>query len=182
MSVIRKSGIPWRVIEQGSNLLVRDGGTMRGGQNGKRIRTVQVEGDRVTAGGGYSFVKLSVMVRQTRLDRTGICRQNPGPSGVGCVMNAGAHGSEVCEVLEKAEVFWKMESGLYFIMRIYNSATALPFCKRKARGGDRSHIPTERREPGGSSGGNNGSKSATQTDPALARSLCGKCFSESSGG
>ncbi|GGA32631.1 UDP-N-acetylenolpyruvoylglucosamine reductase [Kroppenstedtia guangzhouensis] len=110
MSVIRKHGIPWRVIGRGSNLLVRDGG-IRGAvvKMGNGLDHLQVEGDRVTAGGGYSFVKLSVMVARHGLTGLEFAGGIPGTVGGAVFMNAGAHGSEVCEVLEKAEVL--LENG-----------------------------------------------------------------------
>ncbi|SMO47999.1 UDP-N-acetylmuramate dehydrogenase [Melghirimyces algeriensis] len=110
MAVIRKYGIPWRVIGRGSNLLVRDGG-IRGAviKMGKGLDLMEVEGDRVTAGGGYSFVKLSVMVAKHGLTGLEFAGGIPGTVGGAVFMNAGAHGSEVSNVLESAEVL--LENG-----------------------------------------------------------------------
>ncbi|PTX51234.1 UDP-N-acetylmuramate dehydrogenase [Melghirimyces profundicolus] len=115
MSVIHRHGIPWRVIGRGSNLLVRDGG-IRGAviKMGNGLDHMQVDGDRVTAGGGYSFVKLSVMAAKHGLTGLEFAGGIPGTVGGAVFMNAGAHGSELSKVLESAEVL--LESGEWAIL------------------------------------------------------------------
>ncbi|OYD06622.1 UDP-N-acetylmuramate dehydrogenase [Paludifilum halophilum] len=105
MAVVSKHRIPWRIIGRGSNLLVRDGG-IRGAviKMGSGLDGLKVDGDRVTAGGGYSFVRLSVMVAKYGLTGLEFAGGIPGTVGGAVFMNAGAHGSEVCKVLESAEV------------------------------------------------------------------------------
>lgn len=105
MAVIRQYEIPWRIIGRGSNLLVRDGG-VRGAviKIGSGLDHMQVKGDRVIVGGGYSFVRLSVIVSRQGLAGLEFAGGIPGTVGGAVFMNAGAHGSETCEVLESAEV------------------------------------------------------------------------------
>ncbi|MFC4076529.1 UDP-N-acetylmuramate dehydrogenase [Salinithrix halophila] len=105
MSVINRHGLPWRVIGRGSNLLVRDGG-IRGAviKLGTGLDDMRVEGDRVIAGGGYSFVRLSVMAARYGLTGLEFAGGIPGTVGGAVFMNAGAHGSELSRVLESAEV------------------------------------------------------------------------------
>ncbi|SDW05370.1 UDP-N-acetylmuramate dehydrogenase [Marininema mesophilum] len=105
MMVIREHRLPWRVIGRGSNLLVRDGG-IRGTviKLGAGLDHLQVNGQQVVAGGGYSFVKLSVMVAKHGLTGLEFAGGIPGTVGGAVFMNAGAHGSELSQVLESVEV------------------------------------------------------------------------------
>ncbi|MDA8354419.1 MAG: UDP-N-acetylmuramate dehydrogenase [Firmicutes bacterium] len=114
MAVIRKHGIPWRVIGKGSNLLVRDGG-IRGAviKMGNGLDEWRIDKDRVTAGGGLSFVKLSVLVSRQGLTGLEFAGGIPGTVGGAVFMNAGAHGSELSHVLESAEVL--LETGQWAV-------------------------------------------------------------------
>jgi UDP-N-acetylmuramate dehydrogenase len=105
MDVLVRHRISWRAIGRGSNLLVRDGG-IRGAviKMGNGLDYYRVDGDRVIAGGGHSFVKLSVLAAKAGLTGLEFAGGIPGTVGGAVFMNAGAHGSEVCEVLESAEV------------------------------------------------------------------------------
>ncbi|SFS50075.1 UDP-N-acetylmuramate dehydrogenase [Marininema halotolerans] len=105
MMVIREHHLPWRIIGRGSNLLVRDGG-IRGAviKLGAGLDHLQVVGEQVVVGGGYSFVKLSVMVAKHGLTGLEFAGGIPGTVGGAVFMNAGAHGSELSQVLESAEV------------------------------------------------------------------------------
>ncbi|GGE22506.1 UDP-N-acetylenolpyruvoylglucosamine reductase [Marinithermofilum abyssi] len=115
MAVIYQSGIPWRVIGRGSNLLVRDGG-IRGAviKTGKGIDDFRVEGTRVIAGGGYSMIRLASMVAKYALTGLEFGGGIPGTVGGAVFMNAGAHGSEVSRVLESAEVL--LETGEWIVL------------------------------------------------------------------
>jgi UDP-N-acetylmuramate dehydrogenase len=115
MAVIYQSGIPWRVIGRGSNLLVRDGG-IRGAviKTGKGIDDLRVEGTRVIVGGGYSMIRLASMVAKYALTGLEFGGGIPGTVGGAVFMNAGAHGSEVSRVLESAEVL--LETGEWIVL------------------------------------------------------------------
>ncbi|MBN2908362.1 UDP-N-acetylmuramate dehydrogenase [Polycladomyces sp. WAk] len=110
MAVVRKHGLPWRVIGRGSNLLVRDGG-IRGAviKLGAGFDDLKVEGTRVIVGGGYSVIRLTSMVAKHGLTGLEFAGGIPGNVGGAVYMNAGAHGSEVSRVLESAEVL--LETG-----------------------------------------------------------------------
>ncbi|PTM59219.1 UDP-N-acetylmuramate dehydrogenase [Desmospora activa] len=105
IEVLHRRNIPWRAIGRGSNLLVRDGG-IRGVviKLGNGLDYYRVDGDRVIAGGGLSFVKLSVLIAKRGLTGLEFAGGIPGTVGGAVFMNAGAHGSEISRVLESAEV------------------------------------------------------------------------------
>lgn len=108
--VLREHQIPWMVIGRGSNLLVRDGG-IRGAviKVGKGLDHLQIEGDRVTVGGGYSTILLAAITAKKGLMGLEFAGGIPGNIGGAVYMNAGAHGSEIANVLTEAEIL--LETG-----------------------------------------------------------------------
>lgn len=60
MEVVKKHGVQWRAIGRGSNLLVLDEG-IRGVviKLGAGLDHMEIDGEQVTVGGGYSVVRLS---------------------------------------------------------------------------------------------------------------------------
>ena len=110
MHIVRKHGLPWRVIGRGSNLLVRDGG-IRGAvfKIGEGLDGLSIDGTRVVAGGGCSLIKLSRQTARQGLTGLEFAEGIPGTVGGAVCMNAGAHGSETSRVLTSAEVL--LDSG-----------------------------------------------------------------------
>lgn len=110
LTVLREHQIPWMVIGRGSNLLVRDGG-IRGAviKIGKGLDHLQIEGDRVTVGGGYSTILLAAITAKKGLMGLEFAGGIPGNIGGAVYMNAGAHGSEISKVLFEAEIL--LETG-----------------------------------------------------------------------
>ncbi|GAA5344723.1 UDP-N-acetylmuramate dehydrogenase [Planifilum fimeticola] len=105
MHIVRKHGLPWRVIGRGSNLLVRDGG-IRGVvfKIGEGLDGLSIDGTRVVAGGGCSLIKLSRQTARQGLTGLEFAEGIPGTVGGAVCMNAGAHGSETSRVLTSAEM------------------------------------------------------------------------------
>ncbi|KJD53481.1 UDP-N-acetylenolpyruvoylglucosamine reductase, partial [Bacillus amyloliquefaciens] len=60
MKVIKKHGVKWTAIGRGSNLLVLDEG-IRGVviKLGQGLDHMEIDGEQVTVGGGYSVVRLA---------------------------------------------------------------------------------------------------------------------------
>jgi len=96
---------PWTVLGRGSNMLVADKG-IRGVviKLGDALNTVRIEGESVVAGGAYSFIKLSVIAGKEGLTGLEFASGIPGTVGGAVYMNAGAHGSDVSRILQRAEV------------------------------------------------------------------------------
>jgi UDP-N-acetylmuramate dehydrogenase len=105
MQLLHQHRTPWVVIGRGSNTLVEDKG-VRGAviQLGKSFESFAVEGDKVSVGGAYSFIKLSVMVGKEGLTGLEYAGGIPGSVGGAVYMNAGAHGSDISRILQEAEV------------------------------------------------------------------------------
>lgn len=96
--------LPWRVLGNGSNLLVRDEG-VRGLV--LRIRKVlgrcQVAGDGIVAGAGASFPKLANLAADHSLAGLEFAAGIPGTVGGAIVMNAGWHEHETGNVVSSVE-------------------------------------------------------------------------------
>ncbi|WP_067931572.1 UDP-N-acetylmuramate dehydrogenase [Alicyclobacillus kakegawensis] len=103
--VATEAGLPWTVIGRGSNLLVLDGG-VRGLvlKMGGRMAQLNVVGNRVVAQAGRSFVSLAHVAIRHSLSGLEFATGIPGTVGGAVMMDAGAHGGEVRDVLEWADV------------------------------------------------------------------------------
>lgn len=110
MSIIYQKKYPWRVIGRGSNLLVRDKG-IRGVviKLDEGFDYLQIDGTIVTAGGAFSTVVLATKTARSGLTGLEFAGGIPGNVGGAVYMNAGAHGSDISEVLVSAEVL--LENG-----------------------------------------------------------------------
>ncbi|MCS1350625.1 UDP-N-acetylmuramate dehydrogenase [Mechercharimyces sp. CAU 1602] len=110
MMIIYRHQLSWHVVGRGSNLLVRDGG-LRGVvfRLDEGFDDMEIKDTRVTVGGGYSIVRLSNKISRMGLSGLEFAGGIPGTVGGAVYMNAGAHGSEVREVLESAEIL--LETG-----------------------------------------------------------------------
>lgn len=104
----REHQVPWYILGNGSNLLVGDKG-FHGVMIvlGKNWNQVQVTGQTIRAGAGallYTAAKQALEASLTGLEfASGI----PGTVGGAVVMNAGAYGGEICQVLKKVRVLTK---------------------------------------------------------------------------
>lgn len=112
MKVLREHHLPWRVIGRGSNLLVHDEG-IRGAviKIGDGLDSFQQDGNRITVGAGYSTIRLAVVTAKLGLSGLEFAAGIPGNIGGAVYMNAGAHGSDISNVLESAKVL--LETGEY---------------------------------------------------------------------
>lgn len=103
----RESCFRCAVVGKGSNLLVDDGG-----YDGLIIRAPEGEpcwqGERVRVLSGYSLAKLSASAAERSLAGLTFAQGIPGTVGGAVVMNAGAYGGEICQVL-RGSVCWTPE-------------------------------------------------------------------------
>lgn len=108
LEILKAAEVPWMVIGRGSNMLVLDGG-IRGAviKLGEGFDYMRVEETSVTAGAGYSFIKLAIQVGKLGLTGLEFASGIPGTVGGAVYMNAGAHGSDVSQVLSNAVVLWE---------------------------------------------------------------------------
>ncbi|WP_281888116.1 UDP-N-acetylmuramate dehydrogenase [Paenibacillus sp. YYML68] len=105
VKLLHQHQVPWTAIGRGSNMLVTDKG-IRGVviKLGDALETVHIDGETITAGGAYSFIKLSVIAGKEGLTGLEFAGGIPGTVGGAVYMNAGAHGSDVSRILQRAEV------------------------------------------------------------------------------
>jgi UDP-N-acetylmuramate dehydrogenase len=97
--------VPCLVIGKGSNLLIADAGWPGVAiVLGRGFRGVDVAGDRVLAGAAEPMPALSQQVARHGLGGLAFGIAIPGTLGGAVRMNAGAHGGEIRDVLEWADV------------------------------------------------------------------------------
>ncbi len=101
----REQNINWYVIGNGSNLLVGDAG-YRGAiiQIGKNMSEIKVDGCRIKAGAGALLSKLGAAALTHSLTGMEFASGIPGTVGGAVVMNAGAYGGEIKQILTNVTV------------------------------------------------------------------------------
>lgn len=105
ISVCTGSGTPYIVIGCGSNLLVSDEG-FRGTVIclGPSFGKVRINGEFLEAGAGIRLSAAALAAEEAGLSGLEFASGIPGSVGGALVMNAGAYGGEIKDVLEEAEV------------------------------------------------------------------------------
>ena len=103
--ICKEAGMPYYIIGNGSNLLVSDAG-YRGVivQIYKEMNEVKVEGDLVKAQAGALLSGIAAKALGAELSGFEFASGIPGTLGGACVMNAGAYGGEMKDVLESVTV------------------------------------------------------------------------------
>ena len=99
--ICKEAGMPYYIIGNGSNLLVSDAG-YRGVivQIYKEMNEVKVEGELVKAQAGALLSGIAAKALGAELSGFEFASGIPGTIGGACVMNAGAYGGEMKDVLE----------------------------------------------------------------------------------
>jgi UDP-N-acetylmuramate dehydrogenase len=108
VDALKESGIKWTVIGRGSNLLVSDNG-IEGAviKLGSGLDELEIEDTKVLAGGGLSLVNFAITISRKGLSGLEFAGGIPGSIGGAVYMNAGAHGSDISQILEKAYVLFE---------------------------------------------------------------------------
>jgi UDP-N-acetylmuramate dehydrogenase len=98
-------GVPWRVLGNGSNLLVHDAG-VRGLvlRLRKLLDSVRIEGTRLTAGAGASLPAVARQAAAAGLSGLEFGAGIPGTVGGAIVMNAGWHEFEIANSVATVDV------------------------------------------------------------------------------
>lgn len=103
---LRETGLPVLVIGKGSNLLIADDGfpglVIR---LGKAFRWAARDGDRITAGGAMPLPALAGVALTHRLAGLEFGVAIPASLGGSVLMNAGAHGRSLHEVVASVDLF-----------------------------------------------------------------------------
>lgn len=105
LHICREEGLPWFVLGNGSNLLVSDAG-YRGVviQIYKNMNQVWIDGEKITAQAGALLSAVSKKAMEAGLSGIEFASGIPGTLGGAAVMNAGAYGGEMKDVLETVKI------------------------------------------------------------------------------
>ena len=105
VKICKESGIPYFILGNGSNLLVGDGG-YRGAviQIYKNMSSVTVEGTEIIAQAGALLSSVAAAAKNAALTGFEFAGGIPGTMGGAVVMNAGAYGGEMKDVLTEVTV------------------------------------------------------------------------------
>ena len=100
LALLRCEGVPYAVIGRGSNLLVSDGGFPGAVvQLADDPASLRREGDCVSTWAGVTLARLAVFAREQGLAGLEFAHGIPGSLGGGILMNAGAYGGEMKDVV-----------------------------------------------------------------------------------
>lgn len=100
ISILREHEIPYFILGNGSNLLVKDGGILGAVIHvGAQMSTMEVDGESIKAQGGVLLSALSAKALEHGLTGLAFASGIPGTLGGAIVMNAGAYGGEMKDVL-----------------------------------------------------------------------------------
>lgn len=103
--ICREEGIPWFVLGNGSNLLVSDKGYQGVViQLYKSFGEVKVQGCQITAQAGALLSQIAAAAREESLTGFEFAGGIPGTLGGAVVMNAGAYGGEMKDVIKEVTV------------------------------------------------------------------------------
>ncbi len=105
LALCRKEGCPWTILGNGSNLLVSDSGFAGVViQIGKGFDQIAIEGEQMAAGAGALLAQAARQACRAGLSGLEFATGIPGTIGGAVVMNAGAYGSEMKDILLSAQV------------------------------------------------------------------------------
>ena len=104
LEACKKADTPWYVIGNGSNLLVSDEGFPGVIISTEKFDTLKIEGTTLTAGAGVILSKAANLAYRSGMTGLEFAAGIPGSVGGACVMNAGAYGSEMKNVLKSVTV------------------------------------------------------------------------------
>lgn len=104
LAACKKADMPWYVVGNGSNLLVSDEGFSGVIISTGKFDRLDVDGETVTAGAGVLLSKVAAAAWKSGLTGFEFAAGIPGSVGGAAVMNAGAYGSEMKNVLKNVTV------------------------------------------------------------------------------
>jgi len=104
IKICKENKIPFYIIGNGSNILVKDGGIRGIVIKLCNINNISVDGDRITADTGALLKDVSKVAAQNSLTGFEFACGIPGSIGGAVFMNAGAYDGEISFVIEKVKV------------------------------------------------------------------------------
>ena len=104
VEVCKENKIPFYLIGNGSNILVRDGWFIGVVISLKEVNTIIVDGDKIEAECGAMLKAVSDKAMENSLTGFEFACGIPGTIGGAVFMNAGAYDGEIAHVIESAEI------------------------------------------------------------------------------
>ncbi|TMW73441.1 UDP-N-acetylmuramate dehydrogenase [Alteribacter natronophilus] len=107
VQLVNRENIPFMLLGNGSNMVVRDGGIRGVVVQFSKLRDLNVEGTKLIAQGGANIIDASRLALKEELTGLEFACGIPGSIGGAMVMNAGAYGGEVKDVIDHVKVVSK---------------------------------------------------------------------------
>lgn len=104
IKICKENNIPFYLIGNGSNILVRDGGFRGVVLSLKNVKNIYVDGEKIEAECGVMLKEVSDKAIENSLTDFEFACGIPGTIGGAVFMNAGAYDGEISKVIESAEV------------------------------------------------------------------------------
>lgn len=104
IKICKENNIPFYLIGNGSNILVRDGGFRGVVLSLKNVKNIYVDGEKIEAECGVMLKEVSDKAIENSLTGFEFACGIPGTIGGAVFMNAGAYDGEISKVIEIAEV------------------------------------------------------------------------------
>ena len=104
VNICKENNIPFYVIGNGSNLLVKDGGFRGVVMSLTKVNNITVDGERIEAECGAMLKQVSDKAVENSLTGFEFACGIPGTVGGAVFMNAGAYNGEMSQVIESADV------------------------------------------------------------------------------
>ncbi|MDT2732575.1 UDP-N-acetylmuramate dehydrogenase [Streptococcus parauberis] len=99
--------IPWMVLGNASNLIVREGGIRGFVIMFNKVNTVTLDGYTIEAEAGANLIETTKIARRHSLTGFEFACGIPGSVGGAIFMNAGAYGGEIAHIFQSAKVLTK---------------------------------------------------------------------------
>ena len=104
IKICKENNIPFYLIGNGSNILVRDGGFRGVVLSLKNVKNIYVDGEKIEAECGVMLKEVSDKAIENSLTGFEFACGIPGTIGGAVFMNAGAYDGEISKVIESAEI------------------------------------------------------------------------------
>ncbi|KEH98911.1 UDP-N-acetylmuramate dehydrogenase [Clostridium botulinum] len=104
IKICKQYNVPYFILGNGSNLLVRDGGIRGVVINFTKLNKILVEETKVIAESGAVLSMVSNAALKNDLTGLEFAHGIPGSVGGAVAMNAGAYNGEICQVIESATI------------------------------------------------------------------------------
>jgi UDP-N-acetylmuramate dehydrogenase len=116
VKICKKHNVPFLIIGNGSNLIVRDGGVRGVVIKLTSLNTIKVDGEKVIVEAGATLASTAMEALRNNLKGMEFASGIPGTVGGAVTMNAGAYGGEIKDIIESAVVM-DMEGNIYHLSK-----------------------------------------------------------------